>query len=790
MKKRESPRPNWAKLQLTPTGESLGKGNQPGIHRLLQTASILAAIFLVSLYRLQPPVPKPANAPPNQFSAGRAMEVLGRILPDAKPHPTGSQANDAVRDRIIHELASLGYSPEIETAFACDGYGTCATVHNVVARLDGSDESSSLLSAHYDSVPSGPGASDDGTGVAAVVEIARALKALPAPRHSILILIDDGEEAGLLGARAFVDSSPWARNVRAAVNVDARGAAGPSLMFETGTASEWAVRLYTMHAPRPATSSIFYTAYKQLPNNTDFTVFKDVGYQGLNFAYVGDEFPYHAPLDNLMNVNPGSLQHQGDNALSSVVALANADLANPPQSEAVFFDLLEHWTVRWPASWAIKMAVLFDLLLLLQIAWLFWSERVTRKDLWWGIYGWFFIVVATGVSGYTLEILIRLTGAIPVNWVAHPLPIEISFWTLAVALLVISAGYFVQRAGFWGLWCGVWIGWALLSFLIAWLANGISYVFVLPSAIAGLAVLPHTVARRDARALNTAELATILPAIMAWSVGIAPLILLYDGLGIRVLPFSAMIVALLLTPLAPLCGDLRSAALKGVPVSKLLIAVTATAAFVSVIVPPYSAKAPERVNIQYWEDADSGNSQWIVHPASGRLPDAIRIAATFHSIDHGPFPWEHGTAFLSEAPDLKLAAPTFTVLESAQDSGRQQYRTLLRSERGAPEAMVLFPPDADVETVRVNNQPAEPQSGRLSEYFDGWKVYRCVTMPAEGIEMAFTLGPGKAVQLEVVDATYKLPVEGNFLLHARPLTATASQEGDVTVVSRRVQLLP
>ena len=769
----------------------MDKGTQPRMRPLLRTAFLLAAIFLISLFRLQPPAPNSANAPLNQFSAGRALEVLGRILADAKPHPIGSKANDDFRGRVVNELTTLAYSPEIQTAFACDGYGTCGTVHNIVARLPGATEAASvLLSAHYDSVTSGPGASDDGAGVAAVLEIARALKSMPASRNSILILIDDGEEAGLLGARAFVDSSPWARNVRAAINLDARGTAGPSLMFETGTANQWAVRLYTSNAPRPATSSIFYTAYKQLPNGTDFSIFKAAGYQGLNLAYVGDVFPYHTPLDNPTNVNPGSLQHQGGNALSSIVALANTDLANPPQGDAVFFDLLEHWTVTWPAHWSIRMALLFDLLLLLQIAWLAWSERVARRDLWWGIYGWLFIVAATGASGYALEILIRLTGAIPVNWVAHPLPIEICFWTLAVAVLITSAGYFVQRAGFWGLWCGVWIGWAVLSFFIALLANGISYVFLLPSAIAGLSALPYTVARKNTRAQAPAHLATILPVIAAWTLGIAPVILLYDGLGIRVLPFSAMIIALLLTPIAPLGDDLRGTGLKGVALSKLIVVITAIAAFVSVIAPPYSAKAPERVNIHYWEDADSGNSQWIVQPASDRLPDPMRIAATFHSIERGPFPWEHGAAFLADAPDLKLAAPTFTVLESAQDSGRQKYRALLRSERGAPEAMVLFPPEADVQTVHVNNHPVEPQSGRVSQYFDGWKVYRCVTMPAEGIEIAFALSPGKPVQVEVVDATHNLPAAGNFLLNARPLTATASQEGDVTIVSREVQLLP
>lgn len=771
----------------------MDKGTQPDLRPLPWTALVLAAIFLLSLYRLQPPDPKPANAPPDQFSAGRAMEFLARILPDGKPHPTGSAANEQVRGRILSELTNLGYMPEVQSAFACDGYGTCADVHNIIARLEGAEQASMvLLSAHYDSVPAGPGASDDGAGVAAVLEIARALKSIHTPRHSILILIDDGEEAGLLGARAFVDSSPWARNVRAAVNLDARGTSGPSLMFETGSANEWALQLYAAHASRPATSSIFYTAYKQLPNNTDFTVFKGAGYQGLNFAYVGNVFAYHTPLDDLANVNPRSLQHQGDNAFSSLIALANAgaELASPPHSEAVFFDLLEHWTVRWPARWAIRFAIVFDLLLLLQVGWLIWNGRATRRDLRWGICGWAFIIVATGILGYALQLLIRLTGATPANWVAHSFPIEFTFWMLAAAVLVNGAGYFVQRAGFWGLWCGVWTGWATLSFLVALLANGASYIFLLPSAVAALAALPCTFAREKMPAREAAELVGILPMIMAWTIGVAPVILLYDGLGIRVLPFVAMIIAMLLTPVAPLCDQLRGVKVKGITFSKFPLALTVIAAFVSVIVPPYSTKAPERVNVEYWKEADSGNSQWIVHPASGRLPDIMRIVAPFHSIDNGPFPWEHGTAFLSEAPDLKLAAPTFTIQDSAEDSGRQKYLALLRSERGAPDAIVLFPPDADVQSLHINKQPMEPLSRAVLKYFDNWKVYRCVTMPAEGVEMSFTLAPGKPVQLEIVDATYNFPAEGNFLLHARPLTAIPSQEGDITLVSRRVQLLP
>ncbi len=257
---------------------------------------VLAAILFLSFEGVQPPAPKPANAPATDFSAGRAREILNRLIGDGVPHPTGSAQNDVVRLRVLDEFSSAGYVPTVQTGFVCDELGDCGTVQNVLARLDGSQPGPAvLLAAHYDSVPAGPGAFDDGAGVATVLEIARIFKSFPQPRHSIIFLVDDGEEAGLLGARVFVNQHPWAKEVRAVVNVDSRGTSGPSLMFETGDANAWAVRLYAQRAPRPATSSVFYTAYKQIPNDTDFTVFKAAGYQGLNFANIADVVHYHTP---------------------------------------------------------------------------------------------------------------------------------------------------------------------------------------------------------------------------------------------------------------------------------------------------------------------------------------------------------------------------------------------------------------------------------------------------------------------------------------------------------------
>jgi Peptidase family M28 len=762
------------------------------MRRILLAVLILAAILALSLEGLQPPSAKPANAPADQFSAARALDTLHSILGKDQPHPVGTPADDAVRDRIVAELTKLGYQPQIQTAFVCGDFGTCASVNNVLARLDGTDTASSdavLLAAHYDSVPAGPGDSDDGVGVAAVLEIARALKSMPAPHHSVIFLLDEGEEAGLLGARAFVDSHPWAKDVRAAVNLDARGTAGPSVMFETGGANDWAVRLYAQLAARPAASSIFYTVYKELPNDTDFTVFKAAGYEGLNFAFIGDEVHYHTPLDNSANVTPASLQHQGENALPAVVAFANAGLSNIPRRDAVFFDLFGRATIHWQARRSLLFALLAALLLFLQVAWLIRTKRVILGDFLVGLVSWPVTLAVTGALAVILRQGLRFAGTTPVNWIAHPLPFEIAFWSLGAAVVIANGVFFVRRAGFWGLWSGVWAWWALLAVLLSWLAPGVSYVAVVPVIFAALAGLPATLSRADRALLS--GIAAIVPLAAAAIVGLGPASLLYDALGNRGLPIIALTVGLLLTPIAPLCAELREAGgFRAFAFLWIPILVGALATVAAVVLPPYSSKAPERVNIEYWRDADSGKAQWIVEPASGRLPEPLRLAASFHRASGRTLPWVTAPTFFSDAPGIDASAPTFTILESAQANGRHIYQALLRSERGAPSAAVFFPPDADVQNVRVGGQALPAENPRIRAYFNGWATYRCDAMPADGVEIDFSLPVGKPVEVSAADESYGLPPAGAFLLMARPLKAAPSQDGDTTVVTRRVQLLP
>src|SRR4029077_14396119 len=120
--------------------------------------------------------------------------------------------NGAVRERILREYAALGVPAKTFRSLGCrlnKKYGelASATVTDVLAQVRPGNGKAIVLLSHYDSVPAGPGASDDESGTASVIESARALKAMPdGGVHPIVAVNTDGEEFGLLGAAAFLDN--------------------------------------------------------------------------------------------------------------------------------------------------------------------------------------------------------------------------------------------------------------------------------------------------------------------------------------------------------------------------------------------------------------------------------------------------------------------------------------------------------------------------------------------------------------------------------------------------------
>ena len=257
------------------------------------------------------------------------------------------------------------YRPQLSPGTVASGSDTWAMVRNIVAGIPGSAKLKStgavLMVAHYDSVPSGPGAGDDAASVAAILETIRALKAGPALRNDLIVLFTDGEELGLLGAKAFVETYPAPRHVKVVLNFEFRGDQGPSVLFQTSARDQWLVDQFAAAAPWPRATSAVASVYRRIPSDTDLTIFLDAGMDGLNFAVTGGLTRYHTALDNPDLLDPRSLQHQGSYALSMSRRFGSIELNDPHWGDAVFFvasGVLMHYT----SHFALPLALLATLL--------------------------------------------------------------------------------------------------------------------------------------------------------------------------------------------------------------------------------------------------------------------------------------------------------------------------------------------------------------------------------------------------------------------------------------------
>lgn len=741
---------------------------------LLATIAAILVVLGLSALRYAPPPPVLRDAPEDRFSAQRARDVQEKIVsPGGDTRMLGSAANQKARKALAAELTKAGLATTTQRSLSCSHHGACAVVENVVGKLEGSDPSlpAVLLSAHHDSVPASPGASDDGLGVAAVVETARALAAGPKPRRTVVVLLSDGEEDGLLGATAFAVSHPLAKDVKLAVNVDARGSGGPSTMFETSPGNRWLISTIASQVKRPVTTSLFYEVYKRMPNDTDFTAVKRIAH-GLNFANLARIEHYHTPDDSLATTDPGTLQHHGDHALAATRALAAWEgdpTAAAAGGDAVWFDVLAAWIVWWPASWALPLAVVA----LALVAANAFRYRAWDHGVFVGPASLATAIAAPAALGWG----IRAMGGIAAPWIASPLPALLSLLLAAVAGGVIASATLARRATPRGLFSGTWLAWAALGVAAAAVAPGTSYVFVVPAFAAGLAGLAPSIA-----------VASSVPAVVAALVLLPLQLALYDALGLAVPALFAAPTALLVVALSPFWSGLVRA---GRRVPLVAFALSITLGLVASVTPPFSTSLRQRANVVFRQDEGRDSARVFVDTTWGpsRWGDPPR--AMTHVLEEGgralraeaAFPWT-GPAAVADVPRVKAAPPELKVLSTSIEADRRRVRVHVRSKRGAPTLGILLPASRRVD---VNVCPRGKSEGDCAHALPRFGVVGLRGLPAEGMDLELIASGGPdPIEIELFDRTHDLP-KGSAAAAAaaaRPPEATPFQDGDVTVISK------
>ena len=305
-----------------------------------------------------PPMVLPARQPlaelPPAFSADRMMDDVRQLAdPALKGRGLGSAGLDAAGSYIAAQFEAAGLSP------AGDGEGGWyqswrvrsgsperdVRLRNVVGLLPGRDPALAdrplVIGAHYDHLGLGwpdvregnagkvhPGADDNGSGVAVLLELARTLSAGAPPERPILFVAFTGEEAGRLGSRHFVEQASAAgTRIFGMLNLDTVGRLGdgPLYALGAGSAGQW------VHILRGAgyVTGVGVEVVDEPLDSSDQTSFIAAGIPAVQL-FSGAHADYHRPTDTLDKVDADGLVRVASVAGEAIDYLAGRDARLTP----------------------------------------------------------------------------------------------------------------------------------------------------------------------------------------------------------------------------------------------------------------------------------------------------------------------------------------------------------------------------------------------------------------------------------------------------------------------------
>ena len=748
---------------------------------------LLLALTVVSVLALRPPAPVAADAPEQDFSAGRAFAHVQRIA--AETHVAGSAAGDRVVGYLEETLSGLGLDTRVQKAVgtyqAEAGSAEMARVQNVVAVLPGTASTGRVvLMAHHDSVETGPGASDDAAGVAAILESVRALTAGQPLRNDVVVVLTDAEEACLCGAEAFAARHPLAAEGGVVLNLEARGTTGPPVMFETSLGNAALAQAYAAAAPHPVASSFAVEVYRALPNDTDFSVLlADGDWTGLNTAFIDGAAAYHTPQDTPERLDRRSLQAHGDNALALVRELGAADLvplAQPAQEDATYFPVLDR-LVGYPGSlvWPLALGALAAVVLGVLVA------RVRRetslpRTLGAGLLAVLPLGLAPlAVQGmWTLLVVLRPGYASMLDpW--RPGPYRLAAVALVAAVVLLWYALLRSRIGAVALWSGALLWLAVLAAVLAEYAPGGAYLATWP-ALAGAVALLLTVVTR-------VRVVRAVAAVLAGGVAVvvlAPTVVLFLpalGLSSAAAPaFVATLLALALLPafelLFPVPGRRVAAAV--VPVSAAALASGLLVA--GLLVDTFDARHPVPTQLVYALDADSGRAWW----ASTEDDPGSWTSRYVDREGDLPveFPYLGGRLALGDAEVADLPAPGLTVDADTRTGDRRRLVVTVAPQREVRLLALEVRTDGGTVVAAEAEGRAVPDvavgSDRLFVTFHA--------PPEDGVRFTVEVEGGGAVTLRAVDGSDGLDGLPGFEPRPDDVDAAGTHSSDLVVVSRSV----
>ena len=778
------------------------------IKPLLFTLLILCLLAAVIKFQYSTTIsPLKADAPVDVFSSERAFDFLQHLTQEQVPHPVDSTANRLVEQRIVNLLQGMGYQPEIQDSPMCRdstrGFARCTRVRNIIVNIQGSSANKGiLLAAHYDSVPAGPGGSDAGAAVATLLETARLLSLTKQPFNSIVLLFNEGEEFGLFGAQAFMQHHALGKQLKLAINVEARGSSGKSVMFETGEDSGWLVNLYAKATPAPLSSSLFYEVYKYLPNDTDLTIFKQHGLQGLNFAHA-DRLPhYHTPLDNLENLDRGSLQHHGDNVWGVLKQIKDLDLTKVNVGNIVYSDILGLFIVQWSETTSLIASVLS---LVLFAGLTFYYRQSLQLDLIQQIKGFVVVILILASSvaaGFMVLRAVRFFSSLSSPWHTNSIPMQLSVWLGVLVLGLIMGKWLVKTLSASNIFSSVVLFLALVSVMSSIWLTGISFLFLIPVMVGlvGLAVLAQlgTLTAADKPSSGVITLSVFILNIVVMAIMFMPIAYVLElmvGYGMTLA--IGLILGFIMIALLPLLTitEQQSSHFKKLVMATvvcMLGAITWTS-----VQPAYDAWMPQHVNIHYVQNQT--DKAYITSGfAYQTIPESLSVLVAQTTTSMALLPWSKRHYHSTQVASQNQAIAKFEVLNKQSFKGGVQINARIsvpqvNADNAQLSDVKLFIPIAtgltsiEIGADTIQYQGENSRSG-------GFYEYHCRGVSCKNIDItmnfaaAETGGQDQQPSIIVMSAYPGLPQVFEKYLVARGDTAVPVQSGDQSLIYQQFKL--
>lgn len=735
---------------------------------ILLIAVLLAALLgAMAATSLLVPVPEVrTEADPSQFNAMRARVRLARILGDEQPHPADSLANDGVRERLLAEMRDAGLTPQVRDQMACNEIHkargvVCARVRNVVATIGPKTGRHLLLNAHYDSSVAGPGAGDAGVGVATLLEVASILKDEPL-RRPVTFLFNEGEELGLVGARAFL-ADPLSRAVDSLINLEARGVTGPVNMFETSVPNAAAVAAFARAVDRPVANSLATDVYRTMPNYTDVNSFEERGWLTLNFAMIGNETRYHSAGDNLAALDPRSLQHMGDQTLGVARELGRG--VPQAKGDRIFMDVLGRWLVQLPqlAGFVLLAGLVIGL------AWLGWRRKALGRGL------------AVIAGGLLLGTALAWVGTAVVGlarpgmfWRAYPVWTHLAVYASALAAAVAFLATAARKLDAGQLRAAFWLSVVAAGAAIAVVAPRGIIFFLFPPLVFGLGVIAGRWLPRAEQ--SAAWLAALLLYLTLGAMAGQLEELLNQGPMWLFAPLGLLVMMPVLVEAKPLIASARPRDAIGIGALAAMLGWGIAAA-----APAYSEDRQQQFTIEHVTNTATGRASWSILNDIAPLPEAFRAAGKWRL---AKLPYSDRKRWLASAPPINgLQAPAIRIVGRSTRSGVRRVTVRLRAN-GAETVALVAPKDARI--LAAGTGAFIRPIGRDAK--EGRYVVRCFGRNCDGLIMDIAIGKVGLVEVIVLGSRPGLPATAKPLLAARPRFARPQYSPDATITMSRLRL--